>query len=39
MPSVGKGKSKKSFPYTKAGKSAANKYARKTGKKVTSKKY
>jgi hypothetical protein len=35
MPKVGK----KKFAYTKKGKEAAKKYAKKTGKKVKSKKY
>ena len=34
MPNVGG----KSFPYTKAGKAAAKKYAGRTGKKMTNKK-
>ena len=36
MPSVGKGKNKKTFPYTAKGKDAAEKMAKKTGKKMTS---
>jgi|TARA_R110002051_G_scaffold269776_1_gene330001 hypothetical protein len=35
MPTVGK----KKYSYTKAGKKAAKSYAKKTGKKVRSKKY
>ena len=35
MPKVGK----KKFPYTKTGKKAAKSYAKRTGKKVNSKKY
>ena len=35
MPKVGK----KKFPYTKKGKAAARKHAKKTGKKVKSSKY
>ena len=38
MPSVGKGKNKKKFPYTKAGKKAAANHAKKTGSKKTSRK-
>tara|TARA_Y100001968_G_C18838670_1_gene472514 strand:- start:104 stop:223 length:120 start_codon:yes stop_codon:yes gene_type:complete len=34
MPKIGK----KKFPYTKKGKAAAKKYAKKTGKKITKKK-
>ena len=34
MPTVGKGKKKKKFKYTKAGETAAKTYAKKTGKKV-----
>ena len=34
MPTVGK----KKFPYTKKGKEAAKRYAKKTGRKVSSKK-
>ena len=37
MPTVGKGKSKKKFPYTTKGKKAATAYAKKTKKKVTRK--
>jgi len=36
MPSVGKGKNKKTFPYTAKGKDDAKKMAKKTGKKMTS---
>ena len=35
MPTVGK----KEFPYTEKGKKAAKKYAKKTGRKVSSKRY
>ena len=35
MPKVGK----KKFPYTKKGKRAAKKYAKKTGRKVSKKRY
>ncbi len=35
MPTVGRGKSKKSFSYSAKGKKAAKRYAKKTGKKVT----
>ena len=38
MPTVGKGKSKKKFPYSKAGKKAAAKHAKKTGTSVSKKK-
>jgi hypothetical protein len=34
MPTVGTGKKKKKFPYTKKGKQAAAAYAKKTRKKV-----
>ena len=39
MPKVGKGKKAKSFSYSKKGKLAAKKYAKKTGKKIVKKKY
>jgi|TARA_R100000789_G_scaffold90192_1_gene87609 hypothetical protein len=39
MPTVGKGKKKKKFPYTKKGEEAATKYAKKTGKKIKKKRY
>jgi hypothetical protein len=35
MPKVGTGKSAKHFPYTKAGRKAAQAYARRTGEKLT----
>jgi len=35
MPKVGK----KKFPYTKKGKQAAKKYAKKTGRKISKKRY
>lgn len=35
MPIVGKGNKVKRFPYTKKGKMAAKKYAKKVGKRVT----
>lgn len=38
MPTVGTGKKKKKFPYTKAGQKAAKVYAKKTGKKLKKKK-
>jgi len=34
MPTVGTGKKKKTFKYTKAGKMKAMEYAKKTGKKL-----
>tara|TARA_R100000656_G_scaffold104517_1_gene76701 strand:- start:358 stop:480 length:123 start_codon:yes stop_codon:yes gene_type:complete len=34
MPTVGSGKKKKKFKYTKSGQKAAKKYAKKTGKKI-----
>jgi hypothetical protein len=39
MPTVGKGKKKKKFPYTRKGKDDAIKYAKKTGKKIKKKRY
>ena len=39
MPTVGKGKKKKKFPYTVPGKRAAAALAKKTGKKVKKKRY
>ena len=38
MPTVGTGKKKKKFAYTKAGKRKAKEYAKKTGKKLKKKK-
>jgi hypothetical protein len=38
MPTVGTGKKKKTFRYTKAGQKAAKVYAKKTGKKLKKKK-
>jgi len=38
MPTVGTGKKKKKFPYTRKGKKAATTYAKKTGMKVRKKK-
>jgi hypothetical protein len=35
MPTVGSGKSKMTFPYTKHGEEAAEKAAKKSGKKLT----
>jgi hypothetical protein len=34
MPTVGKGKTAKKFPYTAAGKTAAKKHAKTTGKRI-----
>jgi hypothetical protein len=39
MPTVGKGKSKKKFPYTAKGKKDAAKFAKKTGQKIKKKRY
>ena len=39
MPTVGKGKKKKKFPYTLAGKRDAEALAKKTGKKIKKKRY
>ena len=38
MPSVGTGKKKKTFKYTKAGQMKAMEYAKKTGKKLKKRK-
>ena len=38
MPKVGKGKNAKKFSYSKKGKAAAKKYAKKSGKKIKKKK-
>jgi len=38
MPTVGKGKNKKKFPYSKEGKKKAKEFAKKTGQKIKFKK-
>lgn len=38
MPTVGSGKNKTMFPYTKKGEAKAKQFAKKTGKKMTVKK-